>query len=186
MEESLYLCADFVITKMRQSVRMHEQMFDFDFSVGGRRIQLSPSVLLFALERYKASMIPRWFKIDFEFEQVPAGLPEKTESDGGLPEYPSPFQNSCMALFHYKLGAEPSVLEYNKIVNVDQKRLNMPDSYRFVKLDYGDVGEARRRALVLALLTYNFKTRRFVTMYSRDMMEQGFFLSNLHHLQEFY
>ena len=58
----------------------------------------------------------------------------------------------------------------------------MPENYRFVKLDYGDVGEARRRALVLALLTFNFKTRRFVTMYTRDMMEQGFFLSNLHHL----
>ena len=91
VEESLYLCSDFVIAKMRQSVRMNEQMFDFDFSAGSRRIQLSPSVLLFALERYKASMIPRWFKIDFEFTPTPDEKPGKTESEAGLPDFPSPF-----------------------------------------------------------------------------------------------
>ena len=91
-----------------------------------------------------------------------------------------------MALFHYKDGTDPKVLEYNQIVDPNRKRLNMPHGYRFIKIDYGDVGEARRRALVLALLTFNFKTRSFITMYTREMMEEGFFLSSMHRQQEFY
>ena len=107
---------------------------------------------------------------------------EKAESEvGATPaDYPTHFANSCMALFHYKEGKEARVLEYNQIVDPNRKRLHMPPGYRFIRIDYGDVAEARRRALVLALLTFNFKTRRFVTMYTREMMEDGFFLSSLH------
>ena len=40
VEESLYLCADFIVAKLRDSVRMNEQKFEFDFNENSRRVIL--------------------------------------------------------------------------------------------------------------------------------------------------
>lgn len=67
-------------------------------------------------------------------------------------------QNNVLALIHK--GARESncnVKDYNEIVSPTNKKLVLNYGLNMIEMKFDSVEEAKKRALVLAVVTYNFR-----------------------------
>lgn len=80
-----------------------------------------------------------------------------------------------MALLHY--SSTPLTIIDNKSCIKGKEQ-----TIRFLKCDFGSVKEAKRRTLILALLTYRLTKEVFVPFYTDKMMENPLILMNLREL----
>ena len=89
---------------------------------------------------------------------------------------PSPHFNEVYGLVHFNRTSAEAV-DYNEVVDHLQKQMDVrTDALRFIRVVCASVEEARKRAAVLAVLTYNIKDDQFVRLFTRKALEAGFFL----------
>ena len=74
-----------------------------------------------------------------------------------------------MAFFHFlpPSSDSPLVINYTNIIDLKEKKIDYRFDMKFVKIPCGTSFEAKRRAAVLALMTYDLKTERFVKIFNK-------------------
>lgn len=93
------------------------------------------------------------------------------------------FVNDLMGIFHFTNAGkvddsqnDSQVKDFNQIVNYRHKSIDLQKGLKFIEIKCGSVQEARRRALLIALLTYYFKQQFFIRVFTQRQLEEGFFL----------
>jgi hypothetical protein len=88
-----------------------------------------------------------------------------------------------MAVFHFtdsyaspEGAADTQVKDFNQIVNYRHKTIDLQKGLKFIEMRCGSVEEARKRALLVALLTFFFRQQLFVRVFTQRQLEEGFFL----------
>ena len=112
--------------------------------------------------RYHSQAIPYWFGIPFrnlEFSQTP-------------------FYNDLQALFHLN-EADAIVLPIDYVVNHKNKALDIDRELCFLQCTFSSLEEARRRAYIIATLTYDVHQRVFANLATADMLEDPFQLQRI-------
>lgn len=75
--------------------------------------------------------------------------------------------NNFLGVFHRaSFDAMCEVKDFNEIVDPKQKTMNLNLGLNFISIHCMTVTEAKKRALLVALLSYNLKRRSFVRMYT--------------------
>ena len=148
IEQTLYNNINEVIRGALSGFRFREQavMFDFNpttFSVH-MAIDEEPTNGKF---RYKSLSVPTWFGVQLrppDFMQ-------------------SPYINKLEALFHFTED-DCQILPATSIMNYANCKMDIDRNLYFLQLNCGTVEEARRRAIVMAYLTYDMTRHLFVKM----------------------
>ena len=78
---------------------------------------------------------------------------------------------------------DTEVIPANKVIDYKKKVIDVEEGLGFVKMQCQSVDEAKRRALVLALLTYDLKKSIFVKVATSKMLEDPFVLKNISDLK---
>ncbi len=60
----------------------------------------------------------------------------------------------------------PEVRDFNEIVDPKQKTMNLNLGLNFISINCGSVGEAKKRAMLVAILSYNLKRRSFIRLFT--------------------
>lgn len=84
------------------------------------------------------------------------------------------FVNDLMGIFHFTDAKneeslhqnDSQVKDFNQIVNYRHKSIDLQKGLKFIEIRCGSVQEARRRALLVALLTYYFKQQFFIRVFT--------------------
>lgn len=74
------------------------------------------------------------------------------------------------------------VKDYNEIVSPYEKQMHLSYGLNFIEVQCGTVSEAKKRAMVLAFMSYDMKQKSFIRMYSKTSLSDGVFLKNLYQL----
>ena len=119
-------------------------MFDFNPSSFGVHMQVAEHP---DSNRYQNTSCPNWLKVPIE---------------------PAPFQptshlNSVLALFHFNQG-DCAILPATSVLDYQRCKMDIDRSLLYLKIPCASVVEARKRALVLAYLTYDMTRHIFVKL----------------------
>jgi hypothetical protein len=88
--------------------------------------------------RYRYLSVPAWFGVDLR-----------------PPDFlVTPFVNNMQAYFHFNKG-DCSILPATHVVDYKRCKMDIDRNCYFVKMSCGSVEEARKRAIVMAYLTYD-------------------------------
>ena len=82
--------------------------------------------------------MPKWFNLNFKASDFDA----------------SPYINNLLAFFHYNEG-DCGVFPSNYVLKNGHPHLDIDRDMTFVQIKCTSIDEARRRAVVMAYLTYN-------------------------------
>lgn len=121
------------------------------------------------LTRFKHLSVPVWFGVKLHPPAFPA-----TEH-----------VNSVDAIFHFNLG-ECSIKPVNYVVDYKTAQMQIDRSLYFLKMECSSVMEAKRRATVLAYLTYDLTRHQFVKVNTSDMLTNPFNLNSTYETLELY
>lgn len=75
-----------------------------------------------------------------------------------------------------------AVKDYNDIVSHTEKQLTLNYGLNFIQINCSSVGEAKKRALAFALLSYNMKKKNFIKLFTQSTLSDGIFLKSLYKL----
>eukprot|EP00347_Sterkiella_histriomuscorum_P020497 403337573 len=90
------------------------------------------------------------------------------------------FHNSYLGIIHKSSFDNLSIVkDYNEIVSHHNKQLHLNYGLNFIQIDCCSVSEARKRALLIAFLSYDLKQRNFIRMYTQNSLTDGIFLKGL-------
>ena len=79
----------------------------------------------------------------------------------------SVFFNNFLGIIHKSSDTNmPNVRDFNEIVDPNKKSLNLNLGLNFISLNCSTVGEAQKRALLVAILSYNLKKSSFIRMFT--------------------
>lgn len=109
------------------------------------------------MARYQDCGVPKWFELPVE-----------------APQHQSKHENSIQALFHLTEHCDAKVLPSSFVLDPYEKSLDIDRSLRFVRVVYQSIEEARRRAYLIGVLTYDFHSGLFVRMASKEMLQDPF------------
>ena len=99
------------------------------------------------------------------------------------PYLESKYRNNVLQIFHRTVKTTPTeVLDYNQIVPPEQRRFKMNNGLRFIVVHCHSVEDARRRALAMAMKTFDRKRGNFVKLFCPSQMTLSTFLTNITHL----
>ena len=115
--------------------------------------------------RYSQTAVPGWFKLNLS---VPDFLA-------------TPNVNNLLALFHFNQG-DCSVVPATQIINYSQQRIDVDRDCYYIQMNCATVEEAKRRALVLAYLTYDLRVHNFVRLSTGKMMENPHLMNKMYRL----
>jgi len=87
--------------------------------------------------------------------------------------------NSILALFHFT-QADCSIVALTNIVDYKRCKMDIDRSLYFLKITCSSVLEARRRALVLAYLTYDMTRHIFIKVNTGEMLENPYDYQNVY------
>jgi len=82
----------------------------------------------------------------------------------------TPYYNNLQALFHFNQG-DCEILPATKCVNYANCQMDIDRNIYFCKISCSSVEEARKRAIVMAYLTYDMTRHLFVKLSSSKMLE---------------
>lgn len=119
--------------------------------------------------RYKGLAVPQWF-------HVPLHPPDFMQS---------PYINKLEALFHFT-QQDCRILPATSILAYQNCRVDIDRNLYFLEINCGTVDEARRRAIVLAYLTYDMTRHLFVKLCTGKMLEDPFIHQNIYDSQEIF
>ena len=77
------------------------------------------------------------------------------------------------------INTDTQVKDFNQIVNYRYKNIELQKGLKFVEVRCGSVQEAKKRALIVCLLTFYFKQQYFMRFFTQRQLEEGFFLQTL-------
>lgn len=87
--------------------------------------------------------------------------------------------NNILALFHYNKG-ECQIVPATYILNYKKCKMDIDRNLYFMKIVCSSPDEARRRALVLAYLTYDMTRHIFVKLNTSEMLENPYDHQNVY------
>ena len=87
--------------------------------------------------------------------------------------------NDLLGFFHYTTG-DCVVLPATSIVDHTKCSIDVDRSLYFLKISCGSVEEAKKRALVLAYLTYDLTRHIFVKLNTSSMLENPYDHQNIY------
>jgi hypothetical protein len=163
LEENLYKKFESIIEQNKRYAQFPEQMIQFDFKQEYQIWIKKKNVELLGIsERFEKQIMPKWWNVDFEIKLY--GDMERTD-----------YESDSMAILHYSENPI-SIIDNNSWIKGKEQTV------RFLKWEFNSVEEAKRRALILALLTYRFTKKTFVQFYTDEMMNNPLILMNLREL----
>jgi len=119
--------------------------------------------------RYSKKAVPQWFNINLT-----------------TPEFVStPNINSLQAFFHFNLG-DCQIVPANYIMRHSKCTIDIDRNLNFLKISCRDIEEAKRRAVVLAYLTFDMTNQSFVQLSTGSMLEDPFTHYNIYSIAKAY
>ena len=108
----------------------------------------------------------------------------------GVPLHPpefmqSPYINKLEALFHFTQD-DCQILPATSIMDYQNCQIDIDRNLYFLQINCGSVDEARRRAIVMAYLTYDMTRHLFVRMSTSKMLEDPFIHQNIYDSHEIF
>jgi hypothetical protein len=107
--------------------------------------------------------VPRWFGVDL-------APPETTATDK---------MNNMLAFFHY-ISGDCVILPATAVVDHRKCSIDVDRSLYYLKMSCGTVEEAKKRALVLAYLTYDLTRHIFVKLNTSSMLANPYDHQNIY------
>jgi hypothetical protein len=102
------------------------------------------------------------------------------------PTYPpTDHRNHLLALFHLNQG-DCKIVPSNHIMNYKRCKMDIDRELLFLKIQCASVMEARKRALVMAFMTYEITNHIFVKLNTGEMLENPYDLQNIYHVKAQY
>lgn len=117
--------------------------------------------------RYTQIAVPRWFNLALKTPDFMA----------------TPNVNNLLALFHFSVG-DCRVLPATKIIDYNLQQFDVDRDCNYIELNCSSVEEARKRALVLAYLTYDIRMHNFVRLNTSKMMENPHIMNKMYKVLE--
>lgn len=141
-------------------------MFDFNPVSYGVHMQVAEAS---DVQRYDKCSAPRWMNIAIE-----------------PPDFVStPNLNSILALLHFNQG-DCLIVPATYIMNYKRCKTDIDRSLYYLKIPCASILEARKRALVIAYLTYDMTRHIFVKLNTGEMLENPYDHKNIYEVQELY
>jgi hypothetical protein len=147
IEQTIYQHIDQVVDIASRGFRFEEQaiMFDFNTEHFGIKMQVEEDLNIKGVRRFTDCSVPRWFDIRLqppEFEHTP-------------------YMNILRAIFHFNQG-DCEIVPSTNVINYKKCQMEIDRNIYFVKITCTTVEEARKRAIVLAYLSYDMTRHLFV------------------------
>lgn len=169
IEQTIYQNINKVVSEAHQGFRFAEQAVMFDFNPTTFQVALNVDEANRSTSRFGAVAVPKWFGVDLR----PCDF------------VGTPYMNNLLGLFHFNQG-DCQVLPVTALVDYRRCVMDVDRNLLFLKIACSSVEEARRRALVLAYLTYDMTRHIFVKLNSGQMLENPFDHQNIYEVQELY
>jgi len=150
IEETIYENINDVVAAARQGFRFREQeiMIDFNPVTFGICMQVDERAMTGCF-RYNQLSVPAWFGVNLK-----------------PPDFlVTPYVNNMQAFFHFNKG-DCSIHPATYIVDYKKCKIDIDRNVYFVKLSCASVEEARKRAVVMAYLTYDMTRHQFVKVHT--------------------
>jgi len=170
LEQTIYNQINDVITAARLGFRFREQEIMIDFSpiTFGIHMQVDEETSK-GFFRYKNLSVPKWFGVSLR-----------------PPDFlVTPHVNNMQAFFHYNHG-DCQILPANYVIDHKKVKMDIDRNLYFIKIACSSVEEARRRAIVLAYLTYDMTRHQFVRVHTGQMLENPFNLNSIYETHELF
>jgi hypothetical protein len=117
--------------------------------------------------RYKTIAVPGWFNLRLQ-------TPDFMQTD---------YMNNLLALFHFNEG-DCSVLPASQVINYLRQQCDVDRRRYYIEVRCASVDEAKKRALVLAYLTYDVREHNFVRLNTSTMMENPHLMHQMYKIFE--
>jgi len=169
IEQSLYQNLNEIAAKVHSQYRFMEQSVMFDFNPHTYQVHMQVQENIPAdgsvPGRYSVVAVPKWFN-----------LPLRT------PDFLATTNvNNLLALFHFSVG-DCRVVPATQVIDFRRQQLDVDRSCYYIELNTSSVEEAKKRALVLAYLTYDLRNHNFVRLNSAAMMANPHIMSKMYRL----
>lgn len=113
--------------------------------------------------RYSGVSVPKWFGLNL---RVPDFLSTQN-------------MNNLLALFHFNVG-DCQVLPATRVINYKKQETDVDRDCYYIQINTSSVEEAKKRALVLAYLTYDLRNHNFVRLTTGAMMENPHIMNKMY------
>lgn len=113
--------------------------------------------------RYSGVSVPKWYGLNL---RVPDFLSTQNV-------------NNLLALFHFNVG-DCQVLPATKVINYQMQETDVDRDCYYIQINASSVEEAKKRALVLAYLTYDLRDHNFVRLNTAQMMENPHIMNKMY------
>lgn len=87
--------------------------------------------------------------------------------------------NNLLALFHFNIG-DCRVVPSTQIIDYQNQQIDVDRSCYYIEVSCSSVDEAKKRALVLAYLTYDVREHNFVRVNTAKMMENPHLMNKMY------
>lgn len=163
IEKNIYMHIESIIERAKTKPQFHEQLSSYMFAHGTLFVNAHP--LQDGILRYPENLsCPDWFILDL-FKCPKFYRPEHV--------------NEPLALFHNATESNGEILKYNDIVDMGKKNMDITVPLTFLEVHCKNIEEARKRVCTLAYITYDMRKEVFVKMFTKSMLEDPFFYSNI-------
>ncbi|CDW83920.1 leucine-rich repeat and iq domain-containing protein 3 [Stylonychia lemnae] len=212
MEESIYLSIEKILARATHQFRFMDQSINFDFyhpSLAQPNMTFSQRKIL--IQDNESSTMKETSRSDDGMDDLGYHLVIQNINDlnDRFRDHPFPlwmerfmpdfnkfiykesnetqFFNSYLGIIHKSTIDLMSVVkDYNEIVSHHDKQLSLNNGLSFVQINCCSVTEAKKRALVIALLSYNMKKKNFIKLFTQQGLSDGIFLKSLYQLWDQY
>ena len=93
------------------------------------------------------------------------------------------YMNNLLALFHFNVG-DCRVVPASQVINYLRQENDVDRKRYYIEVDCSSVDEAKKRALVLAYLTYDVREHNFVRLNTSTMMENPHLMRQMYKIFE--
>jgi hypothetical protein len=87
--------------------------------------------------------------------------------------------NNLLALFHFSVG-DCRVVPSTHIINYKKQTIDVDRECYYIEVNCSSIDEAKKRALVLAYLTYDVREHNFVRLNTGKMMENPHMMNKMY------
>lgn len=167
IEQSIYQNLNDIAAKIHNQYRFTEQSVMFDFNPHTYQIHMQVQENIpqdgSVPGRYSQIAVPRWFNLPLK---VPDFLATQNV-------------NNLLALFHFNVG-DCRVVPSTHIIDYHKQKIDVDRQCYYIEVNCSSVDEAKKRALVLAYLTYDVREHNFVRLTT------GYMMANAHLMNKMY
>eukprot|EP00347_Sterkiella_histriomuscorum_P006457 403352701 len=167
IEQSLYSNIDQIVTLIHTQMKFEEQNINFDFNYSNHQITIQQNDRERQRLRYFSQAVPKWFNLTFKTTDY-----KQTN-----------YSNSLLAFFHFNEG-NCQILPINYVVNYEKSQVDLDRNLYFLQMKCHSIDEAKRRALTLALLTYDIHRHVFLQIHTSDMLQDPFMIQNIYTIKQ--